>query len=182
MEKFRIGRICHRETLMPELLSYLPRGYKLNILYHANRASRQYLGTHNALLDKKPDFIRNFQLRDFRTNSVTKSFKMQDSINCVLRATNLGRNFLILGCSDQTILIFSDVDDYRTFKILYFSSYVNTMIQADEERIYIGSYREIQVLRFDEHGFLFKKSSIRVEEAVTCFYQVSLQLMIVGQY
>ncbi len=76
MEKFRINRICHRETLMPELLSYLPRTIRVQLLYSANQASRYYLYLYQDLLDRKPAIVKNLYLKVTREVAVTKAFKM----------------------------------------------------------------------------------------------------------
>ena len=95
---------------MPELLSYLPRRIRVQLLFSVNRASRHYLCHFQDLLDKKPDIVKNLHLKATREVAVTKSFKMQELVTFALRVQHKGVNYLIIGASDQTILLYSEVD------------------------------------------------------------------------
>ena len=99
-----------------------------------------------------------------------------------LKAHNKGVKYLIIGASNQTILLYSELDQYQTYKTLSFNSYVSTAMQLDEDTICIGSYRALHFLIFHENGFLFKTDTVRVEESVTCIHRVSAKILLLGQY
>jgi hypothetical protein len=134
------------------------------------------------LLDRKPAIVKNLHLKVIREVSVTKAFKMQESVTFAVKVQNKGLNYLIIGASDQTILLYSEVDGYQTYKTLYFSSHVSTAMQLDEETICIGSYRALHFLNFDENGFLFKSDTVRVEESVMCIHRLTAEVLLIGQY
>ena len=134
------------------------------------------------MLDRKPAIVKNLHLKVIREVSVTKAFKMQESVTFAVKVQNKGLNYLIIGASDQTILLYSEVDGYQTYKTLYFSSHVSTAMQLDEETICIGSYRALHFLNFDENGFLFKSDTVRVKESVMCIHRLTAEVLLIGQY
>lgn len=42
-KRFRIGRIHHHQTLMPEILAYISRDDAMSVLFQASVTSRAYL-------------------------------------------------------------------------------------------------------------------------------------------
>ena len=61
MKKFRINKIQHHQTILPEILQLIPSPNRLRLLYSSSRASRFYLCLYLPFLSKNENCLLAFE-------------------------------------------------------------------------------------------------------------------------
>ena len=173
--KFRLGKITHHQTVMLELLSYLPRQERLNLTWTTSNLSRAYAAkVLNIGLNLLGPTIENLRRKNFTKKELMLPDK-ETNVPLLLHFMNHGtfKGHLILACLDGTMQRFDrNFNLQATWQVNPKFDQITTLNMADKDFALYCSNGDLHIIDIEAFSFVQENNDKIPTQVKEMFYEL----------